>query len=350
MMKVYLSNLIDNGFDFLEAGITQFESQPKYSVINFCAAIELFLKARLMSEHWSLITSNEPNINSFKNGNFRSLNFTELVPRIEAVTGEKIDRETVECFKGLANHRNKMVHFFHEAHFGDQSRRTLDRVAIEQCSGWFHLSRLLRKWDTLFSPYGEKVQQINQMMKTHEVYLDTVFERIAPEITIAKKDGVKFNQCTRCKRGASEVMKLTEFLYKNKCRVCLHTEQLIQVPCPNDGCEGVIVFDGWKGESSGVCDECEKKMSSKDLSELLNTNPSSPDSFDFAINCAACGTPDEVIEHEEYYVCMNCYYIEDSLQHCEWCSEGQIGGGDLEYSGYSGCEFCEGAQGWHKDD
>jgi len=351
-MKDYLSNLIDNGFDFLEKGIDQFRSEPKYSVINFCVAIELFLKARLMKEHWSLIVSHEPNITSFKNGDFKSLNFKDLIPRIEFVTGEKFDKEIIQCFNGLANHRNKMMHFFHEAHLGDQPGKILEKIAIEQCSGWFFLRRLLEKWDDIFENYLEKISQINSMMKEHDIYLDTVFTNIAPEIEAAKKKGAEFKNCDRCKKDSSEVSKLTDYLYSCRCRVCLYTEDLVKVPCQHEDCEGVITIDGYLGGGSSIyCGDCDQAISNEELSELLDTSPRSHDSVDYTTkNCANCGTHAEVIQHEDYYICMNCYYISDDLQVCQWCHDGQIGGGDLEYSGYSGCDFCEGAQGWHKDD
>ena len=44
-------SLARNAFDFLERGIGEFDKTPKYSVIHFCAAVEMLLKARLMKEH-----------------------------------------------------------------------------------------------------------------------------------------------------------------------------------------------------------------------------------------------------------------------------------------------------------
>ena len=41
-------SLTRNAFDFLERGITEFDKSPKYSVIHFCAAVEMLLKARLI--------------------------------------------------------------------------------------------------------------------------------------------------------------------------------------------------------------------------------------------------------------------------------------------------------------
>ncbi|WP_228250350.1 hypothetical protein [Acinetobacter nosocomialis] len=61
------NRLIENAFDFLEQSIIELENSPKFSVIHFHASIELFLKARLMAEHWSLVISSkkEADWNSF---------------------------------------------------------------------------------------------------------------------------------------------------------------------------------------------------------------------------------------------------------------------------------------------
>ena len=44
-MEDNLSKLINNVFDFIEKAIDQFQKEPKFSVINFCIATELSLKA-----------------------------------------------------------------------------------------------------------------------------------------------------------------------------------------------------------------------------------------------------------------------------------------------------------------
>jgi len=42
--------------------------------------------------------------------------------------------------------------------------------------------------------------------------------------------------------------------------------------------------------------------------------------------------------------------MDDIIAGCEWCNELQMGGGDLEFSFDSGCEFCDGRAGWRRDD
>ena len=49
--RILLERLVENAMDFLHRSIDEFSEHPKFSVIHFHAAVELFLKARLMAEH-----------------------------------------------------------------------------------------------------------------------------------------------------------------------------------------------------------------------------------------------------------------------------------------------------------
>lgn len=352
MKDALLKDLINNGFDFLERAIQQFKAEPKYSVINFCAAIEILLKARLMHEHWSLVIAvkDHPDIEKFKKGDFKSINFNDLVPRIESVTGEKISPDIQKCFKALANHRNKMVHFFHEAHTHAKKEKLLEEIAVEQSSGWFFLRRLLSGWGDVFGDYRDRISSINASMKEHDIYLETVFSRITPEIALAKSNGAIFRDCTRCKKAASEENKLTEYLFNCKCRVCLFQEYLLKTPCDDDDCDGLLEII--EGDTEVCCTACNEPIDKDHLSDLLDTDPVGTDNYaDYTPrNCAMCSTPNEVIEHHAYYICKECFYITDEIAGCGWCNELQIGGGDLEMSEYSGCEFCDGLAGHHRND
>ncbi len=82
------NGLATNAFDFLEKAVKQVEKEPKYSVINFATAVELFLKLRLVHEHWSLIdTSRYPNLSDLNKGTARTISFIDLMPKIKSVTG-----------------------------------------------------------------------------------------------------------------------------------------------------------------------------------------------------------------------------------------------------------------------
>lgn len=350
-MEDNLSRLIDNGFDFLEKAIDQFQKEPKFSVINFCIATELFLKARLMKEHWSLVVSANPDINAFKKGDFKSINFKDLMPKIEAITGEKFENEVKTCFHGLATHRNKMVHFYHD--FTKGSEKQIEQIVIEQCSGWHYLSGLLAKWDGIFEPYDERIQHINSKMKRHSVYLKTVYKNILPKIKLAIKNGAIFTDCRVCRNKSSELKELTEYLYACRCKVCHFSDEFISIPCQEEDCIGLIKIDGYaSGQSEYICPECDAAITHQELSEILDNETVTYDNYmdSVEMNCAECEVPSEVIRHGEYYICLNCFYVDGELSICGWCNEGQIGGGSLEFSALTGCSFCDGNSGYHKDD
>jgi hypothetical protein len=67
------------------------------------------------------------------------------------------------------------------------------------------------------------------------------------------------------------------------------------------------------------------------------------------INCAACTSLASGVRHDSVVVCSECLIAERDAPECGWCSERQIGGGDLRNSEWSGCEFCDGRAGWERD-
>jgi len=351
-MNNNLAKLINNGFDFLEKAIDQFQKEPKFSVINFCIATELFLKARLMKEHWSLVVTGNPDIVSFRKGDFKSINFKDIIPKIEAITGEKFEQDVKVCFNGLANHRNKMVHFYHDISKGESDKQ-IEQIVIEQCNGWHFLRSLLEKWHEIFTPYQEKIFHVNNKMKRHNVYLKTVYKNMLPEIKLATSKGIVFANCGICHNRSSEITKLTEYLYACRCRVCHFSDEYLRVVCPQDDCDGIIKIDGFSiGQTAYFCPECEYELSQESLSDMLDGDPRTYDDYvdHINMNCAECGVADEVIRHDNYYICLSCLYVDGELNICGWCNEGQIGGGDLEFSGVTGCSFCDGSAAWYKDD
>src|SRR5690606_2370472 len=119
-------SLTRNAFDFLERGISEFDQTPKYSVIHFCAAVEMLLKARLMKEHWSLIVSrpDQANLAKFMDGDFISATLAETRERLRDVAREDIGNDAYNSFRALAQHRNKMVHFFLSGLEADDDAKT----------------------------------------------------------------------------------------------------------------------------------------------------------------------------------------------------------------------------------
>lgn len=86
--------LVENAIDFLSHSLEELEEKPKYSVINFCVAIELFLKARLLLEHWSLVIEDPQNANitKFLSGEFKTVGIDDAIQRLEGIANFRLPK------------------------------------------------------------------------------------------------------------------------------------------------------------------------------------------------------------------------------------------------------------------
>ena len=82
--------LVKNAIDFLDSSLDDLEIRPKNSIVDFYTSIELFLKARLMTEHWTLILSKpeNANIDNFRIGDFHSIFLEEAIKRLKSILNE----------------------------------------------------------------------------------------------------------------------------------------------------------------------------------------------------------------------------------------------------------------------
>jgi hypothetical protein len=136
--KHLLDRLVINALDFLARSIADLEQQPKHSTINFYTAVELFLKARLMAEHWSLVVSKryEPDWDKFLAGDFHSVSLDEAALRLKKTVRSGLADQELKAFQRVGAHRNKAVHFFHEAHSAEENDALLRVIAKEQLTAW----------------------------------------------------------------------------------------------------------------------------------------------------------------------------------------------------------------------
>ena len=337
----YSEKLIDSALDFLQAAIKQIDTDPKASLISFCTAIELFLKARLVYEHWSLIVmGDDPKVSFFKQGKFKSIGFRKLIPRIKNVTNDKISSDMEECFNDLADHRNKMVHFYHEASNDEQAR---ERIAIEQLNGWYFLQQLLTKWDFLIKEKSQIIEDIQHQMLDYKKYPEAVFNRIKPKIGKDEKNGANYRTCTSCKQRAGKETELTEYLYEYDCQICHHGEYFIKTQCSNNVCNATIVIDEPSMYRDTSCDKCATEFHKTPFFEKLDETFYEKKVGRKFKNCGACfGQHESVIEHGGYYICSYCFLIQEDFNVCDWCGIPQIGNDELIDSDTLGCAFCEG--------
>lgn len=339
----------ESAFDFLERSVDEIKTHPKYSVIHFATAVELLLKTRLMHEHWSLVVEriSDADLESFLSGKCKTVGPTEAIKRLGNVCGQNIPKDAAAQFQKIATHRNRMIHFFHEVGSGKADSAVVEEVVKEQCLCWFHLERLLERWEDQFALFKQKIQRTRWLMRRNRSYLSVAFDRLEPKIEQDKKKGKIFHACSGCGYDAAEVGALSDILFEQICRVCGLSEAYAEIDCPAE-CENKIHIEADHG-SARTCSSCGHEVSPDELGEILGTEYVDP--LDYTqMNCALCMSLGSVVQHHEIYVCTECLSTSNEIAGCSWCSEMQMGGGDLEYSYITGCEFCEGQAGWTRDD
>jgi hypothetical protein len=343
------SHVVENAFDFLEKALDEFDQKNyKYSVIHFCASVELFLKARLILEHWSLIWSKkeEPDLDAFLSGNFDSAGLRDIKKRLERVCRDGLSIQAAEAFDALVMHRNKVIHFCHP---GLIAAGDVSGIVGEQCRAWHHLHELLsNRWAKQFSAFTSRIGVIVERMRSHGKFLEERFEQQKDLIESEKARGFYFHICPGCGFLAMRFFGETAHLFVAECFVCGLKKSAVQIDCPQ--CAEQVVFIG---EGFSEC-KCGKKLDSKDLFEEMFDHREADvrfkdgdDSYR-AGNCCSCDTRETVIPYYGEYFCLNCFETFRHVYWCEWCQEPQTD--DTEGSGLCGCQFCEGRLGYEKDD
>jgi len=161
-------SLVRNALDFLERSVDELKDSPKYAVI------ELFLKARLLLEHWALVYEDPKlaNQDKFREGDFKSVGMMEAVARLKNISGQGIADEPRKVFEQIRDHRNRLVHFFHPAYANNPDLATVGEVTAEQCRAWFHLYPIIsRTWQSYFGPYVSDFERINGKMHGNRSFL-----------------------------------------------------------------------------------------------------------------------------------------------------------------------------------
>jgi hypothetical protein len=189
-------SVVENAISFLESAVDSLEASPKNSIIDLYTAIELFFKARLMKEHWSLILAKpeEADINKFEIGDFKSVFLTQAHKRLEKISKEDFNKAALDNFLQLGMHRNQIVHFAHTDFKGNKAS-----VIVELWASWFYMYELLtNQWAQYFEEYMERFTIINTDIRNNIGYLKSVLNIKGPQIEIEIKKGNEIVECPSC--------------------------------------------------------------------------------------------------------------------------------------------------------
>lgn len=336
-------SLVRNGIDFLEKAIAQLDGDPKHSVINFYTAVEIFLKAPLIREHWTLVVSGDADRQSYEAGDFVSVSFDEACKRLSRTLKKPVSKGAKKAFDTVRQHRNRMVHFFHSGIDGSQK----DQIKLEQAQAWFELNRLVTDaWRQEFDGFASEFRRMENGLIATNHYAQAKFEHLKSKIEGMTKAGATFQACPRCKTEACKVTS-TPGPTSHSCLVCFYSDTILEIACPEcQFAQGVRPYDGF------TCEQCGHTVPEDEMFDLLDQSTTRNTKYDMdantPANCDECQSYHSVCEYGDGYLCVSCFEFFESLSVCGWCTDPRTSHDEDSYM--TGCEFCDGYAGHHADD
>ncbi|GGF10339.1 hypothetical protein GCM10011611_14900 [Aliidongia dinghuensis] len=297
-----------------------------------------------MHEHWSLVVAKDPDRQKFEAGDFTSVSFEMTCERLQKVVQSPVPDEARKNFDTVRKHRNKMVHFFHEADFSSGPK--IEAVAREQLRAWHDLQQLLTvQWANVFQTYRQDFNEIERKLKGHREYLRAKFDGLAPRIAHEKANKAVFRTCGSCGFDAATQIEILGALLESECLVCGYHDKWLDFTCTDCG-EVSPLRDG--GEFR--CEHCGCTADGEMIADTLNEFSVTVDNYLESIvpaNCSKCDGYHTVIEFKSRYLCVSCLFVSNELSSCEYC--GESSNGNMEDSYLSGCSLCEGSAGGRRD-
>ncbi len=281
-------------------------------------------------------------------GDFVSVTLDEAVIRLDKIVQSGLTEAERRTFKKVAQHRNKMVHFYHEA--STQEERDEVRLAVlkEQLTAWYLLNKILTdRWQSEFGPWRVQIAEIVEKLARHKTYLRVSFDHSKADIAAAMQNGFDIRTCPSCGYDADKHAQERRAIYQTQCIVCGFSQPALTINCPD--CDELVIF---RGDGYAKCNGCDRDFEPDDLADLLDDGgarhiAAMDGEFTELGNCSECDGYHTIATTESgNYICASCLTQFDSLEYCEWC--GDANSGDMEYSGWKGCNHCDGRADWEK--
>jgi hypothetical protein len=328
-MKDIRARLSESSRAFLRRATDELEKSPRHAVTDLCAGIELLMKARLAHEHWSLVADRPGDVplNRIEKGDFISVGFDKAIDRIEVTTASSFSMSDKALLKQLAQHRNKVVHFYHpELDTADTD--VLAKAAAEQCRAWLLVERLVTKdWQPMFQAEHESWAALRSLFKRNAMFLKEKFRGVRDELERLRELGTTVVDCRGCGYASAKAEEYSHCVYTLVCLVCDAVSTTARVPCPTCG----SIYEE-EPEISPYCERCDRYLwASMGLASEAIGHCGSCYGFVPTAHASLVGS---------MYVCASCLEVDEAVE-CGVCCVAWIQA-DEELLQF-GCQACGGS-------
>lgn len=336
--------VIRSAIDFMDTAIGELGDKPKYSALHFAIALELFLKARLMEEHWSLVLQ-KPGVKSRENffkGKSKTVGASDAFTRIQGILGPSGGDKAKVAFDKIASHRNQIVHFHVQelAEADSKASQTAD-LAAAQCSAWYHLRRLLtRQWKDCFDGHLTAIEGLNEKMVRNRDFLDLRRKQVKGLLRRKQQEGTPVRLCRACdseaaaQRGDGRTHKAYD------CLVCGTMTSYVRMKCSACGHpEPIEAYSAFED----VCPHCGAELDLEAVKKQVGVKAKDRAGA-FDAWCWECGeelweaTVVRIAERPEVLLCLGCGEQYEHVQGCD-CGEWTVAR-DKSQLEEQGCASC----------
>ncbi|MCA9894131.1 MAG: hypothetical protein KC615_14175 [Anaerolineae bacterium] len=317
-------DLVQNSLDFLSRSIYEINENSKYSLIHFCAGIEILLKACLVAEHWTLIVADRnklPHWSLIESGEHKTVTALDAFDLLNSVTESDLPKVMRDSLDSIIRHRNRVIHFFEPQ---DSNQR--DRIVGEQLKVWYFVFKLIpEKWSHEFNRYSSRFEEIDQKLSDNKKYLDARFQVLASvQIPELRRSGNIVFECEICGYEAA-------FFHpdegKSQCMLCSNTQAILTTTCRQCNALNYIQLTGLRTISGCECASLQDKLRYEDYQMIIETTHYSPHEFkdvfgDHSIHafCRSCYFEEEtIVSVEGGHICINCGTEFDNIVRCQEC-------------------------------
>lgn len=329
-LKNISESILQNALMFLAEGIEQIDKNPRQSIVSFWTGVELFIKAILVEEHWSLIVKDTKKVNhtSFKNGNFVSIDFQHSINLLENIFNITLEHKTKIAFEILRKHRNKIVHF--------TNQEIEDKHGFELCGIFVELSNVWNELKGLYLPtidFGENkilrlYDNISDALDKHNVILEGKYRHVY-ETKLKNVKESDILKCLMCDYDAVILKPVNSILHEGVCYVCEDVSDVLIVPCEHCGHKNNL------HRSETFCVNCHKQI---DIMAYILGKDIPKNEYQLS-TCHRCGSKSVVCIDSIWY-CLNCFSLFGKPNICENCGSSVTC--STRTSHRDGCICCDG--------